>query len=76
MVIGKGENINFKKGGSNMETKCPTCGVEGYFSLLCDDCIKDLEEAKKLQTQIKEAKTTLYDLQNKHLKLTGRQYFG
>ena len=59
-----------------MEKECPLCGVEGVFILLCEKFIKEKKEAIELQEKIKEAKTTLYDLQHKHLKLTGRQHFG
>ena len=59
-----------------METECPICGVKGVFSLLCEDCIKEQKEAKELQKQIKEVKKNLYELQQKHVRLTGVQYFG
>ena len=59
-----------------METECPICGIEGEFPLLCKDCIREQGAAKVLQKQIKEAKRNLYYLQQKHIRLTGVQYFG
>jgi len=59
-----------------METECPICGVEGEFALLCEDCIREQGEAQELQAQIKETKKELYNLQQKHIRLTGVQYFG
>ena len=59
-----------------MEMECPICGVEGEFALLCEDCIREQDAAKVLQAQIKKAKKNLYNLQQKHIRLTGVQYFG